>query len=202
MLKYDFPCFTVNPDTLSACNEADGDAAVAGLDRSPHGKALLIAELRRTRADFAAAAPGRIARGQLSGEEADRIGAALESMALDMETELDWLAASRNGRAAAPRMPLPRPGDAVGWEEKVHVLRRELHFRRRYDPDRVAKGRLSHDAARVQLERLEAVHAKYWQELFAYPWPDDIQAVRQICRDHLRRREEAEAATTALEAAL
>jgi len=151
MLRYDFPLYSLGSLTLSEQPDT----------------ALLAAEVERSAAAHRAAAPARVARGAMTSEEAERIGLVLDSIAADLAA----VAALRPGERLRDRVP--RPGDRWTWEDKIHVLRREIHFRRAFDPGHVEKGRLTAAAAKERLERLEAVHDAYWREwLLAWPWPD------------------------------
>jgi len=60
------------------------------------------------------------------------------------------------------------PGRRVGWRVKVKELRRELAIRRGSWPKRVANPAdpLDKATAARRLERLDAVHFRYWMELF------------------------------------
>lgn len=175
MLKYDFPLYSDQSRTLLELDGRD-----------------LIAEVERSATAHRAAAPGRIARGAMTEEEAERIGLVLDAIAADLEAYRAW-------KLWDPPLDQQIRRGAFSWEDKLHVLRREIHFRRSYDADRVARGRITAAAAREQLERLEAVHVLYWRDwLPGFPWPEGgaapewgnirpspgAQLTRQAMREH------------------
>jgi hypothetical protein len=205
-LRYDFQDYSPGSRTLLDFDEADGDHPAFD---APQGGRRLIEEIDRTIAEAARAAPGRIDRGTLTRAEADRTAAVLRAIAADLTVERTHVAACRAHFAAGgdwlalPDNPLPvsaaAPGEGgASWEEKIHVLRRELHFRRTYDPERVKRGRMTAAAAREQLERLEAVHHKYWWHMFTWTSPTGAAvgtpAWRADVREHTAKLELAAAA--------
>lgn len=207
-LKYDFPSYTVEGgrrliDFLEAdCAHPDFDG--------PDGMRLLREEIARTARETERAAPHRIERGSLTREEADRQLVILAAIAADLAAEAAHLKACRAHLAAGgdwmdlPDFPSPTlgrgtaaqqqgEGPAFSWEDKLHLLRREIHFRRRYDADRVARGRTTAAAAAEQRERLEAVQHKYWWDMFTWSSPTaapaGTPAWRAEVREHTARLE-------------
>lgn len=172
-LRYDHQDYSPGSRTLLDYDEADG--AHPDFD-APDGGRCLIEEIERTIAEAARAAPGRIERGVLTRDEADRTEQVLRAIAADLAAERAHLKACRahflagGDWTALPDNPLPFEA-GPSWEEKIHALRREIHFRRRYDPERVARGRMTAAAAQEQLERLEAVQHKYWWHMFTWSSP-------------------------------
>ncbi|NIJ34303.1 hypothetical protein [Sphingomonas oligoaromativorans] len=69
----------------------------------------------------------------------------------------------------------------VSWDAKVRELRRELAMRRNAYPRRIEANRLNKVDATLQMERLEAVHWRYWVDGFV--WSDCLfdQPVGQRC---------------------
>jgi hypothetical protein len=197
-LRYDFEQYSPGSRTLADyealdCAAADETGAAFG---HPRGRALLIAECERTAAAVEAAAPARIAKGSQTKEEADRLAAIFRAIAADIAAELahyqaHWRHLEAGGSFDnGPALGLPRPSDAFGWEEKVHALRRELHFRRRYDADRIAKGRITAASAAEQLERLEAVQDKYFYWLFTWNSPGGHAVNSPAFRAEIRQHSE------------
>lgn len=78
------------------------------------------------------------------------------------------------------------PGLRVDWTTKVRELRRELAIRRGSWPRRVANPAdpLDQPTAALRLERLDAVHYRYWMDLFASD--DEFTGDRQARFDKLR----------------
>lgn len=56
-------------------------------------------------------------------------------------------------------------GNAFPWEAKIHCLRREIGMRRKFYPEWIAKGTVDKAQAKIQLERMEAVHFAYWRHM-------------------------------------
>lgn len=151
-------------------------------------QALLTAELRRTLAAIVAAAPGRIAKGQLSRADADRQIVLWGALVADLEAQDAWLA--ERARGIAPRQTLLAALDEisgcyhVGWQDKVAGLRHEIEARRRGYEAAIAKGQLTAETGRQQLERLEAVHDLYWRHGFAFDGTrDELRALSDAVLD-------------------
>lgn len=143
---------------------------------------LLTAEVRRTIGALDAASAGRIAKGQLTGAEAARLARCWGAIAAELEAEDAWFA--ERARGAVPRQTLLdrlrklRLEHGVAWADKVAALRRELEARRTGYEALVAKGQLTADQARQQLERLEAVHDLYWRHGYAFDGSrDELRAI-------------------------
>lgn len=173
MLDYNFPSYS--PGSREAIDFLEADCEHPAFD-APDGQRCLEAEARRTAEAIRAAAPGRIQRGGQTPEEAARLEAIFTAIAADLAAERVHRAACRahfQGGGAPDAMPLlaAQGDDGFSWEDKLHALRREIHFRRKYDADHVAKGRLTAAAAREQLERLEAIQHKYWWDMFRWTSP-------------------------------
>lgn len=56
-------------------------------------------------------------------------------------------------------------GAAFSWEAKIHCLRREIAMRRKFYPEWIVKGSVDKAQAKLQLERIEAVHFAYWRHM-------------------------------------
>lgn len=148
---------------------------------------------------FAASTPSRIDRGLVTAEDAKAYAALIEAIALDLQTRSrragqwrEWLAGNRldQPRPMAELLaehPAPKP-----WADKVALLRALIEARRKSLPDDVAKGRATIDQARTRIEALEALHALYWCEGFAFDGDDT--ALRAHLEQLLSRLAEAEAA--------
>jgi hypothetical protein len=130
----------------------------------------LAGEVRRTLDSLAAAAPGRIAKGQLTEEDAVAQAAVWLSIARDLEEMLRWAAEGHAGAGwtLSDRLGEFRAETGISWTAKVEAMRREIMARRYGYPAEVEKGRLTRDQAKAQLERLEAVHDLYWRHGFAF----------------------------------
>ncbi len=129
--------------------------------------AELVAELERELADRRRFYPGMVDKGRMLKADADYQLAIFAEILADLAVAFGpppWI-------LAAPRF---------AWGEKVKALWRELELRRRFYPDRIAKGRMTQDQAHQQFARLEAVHTLYWHQMFGWPKPDEnwLQAVR------------------------
>lgn len=138
-----------------------------------HGEEqLLAAEVRRTLDTLAASAPARIDKGTLTGDEAHQLARVWLAIAGDLERGPDTM----TGNAACPCGCLKETkvaANGVRWEAKVRALRTEIAARRTGYPAEVAKGRLTSDEAKRQLDALEAVHDLYWRHGFAIDLPID-----------------------------
>lgn len=179
-LAYDFPAY-------SPGSRRHVELAEAGEDH------LLRFEVERTRGAVAVAAAARIAKGQLTRADGDRIDAVFAAIAADLSAGDVWLDELRRGRQPPP-LPATfaelRAGNGIAWADKVGALRREIEARRRGYPAEVDKGRLTAAQAREQLERLEAVHALYWQHGFAFDGTrDELRAHGSALLDQIEKQE-------------
>lgn len=154
ILSYDYPTYTGARRVIDFRKAWLGDAAPGpGLEALP-------AEIRRSAAEWGTAAAQRVEKGTLTSIEAERVAALLGAIADDLDADL------------AGVMPVPGASFS-GWQAKARLLRGMVGARRRDDPDRVAKGRADPAEARARLDALEAVYARYWEELFAWAPPED-----------------------------
>lgn len=175
MLDPTFPCYT--PGSRRLCDfEGAGD------------QALLTAEVRRSVPPIVSAADNRVAKGQQTPEEADRLAAIWRAIAADLEALDAWRADRWRGStpyATVPeRLALSRAENLGAWSDKVAALRREIEARRANYPALVAKGSLTRDQAHAQLERLEAVHDLYWRHGFAFDGTrDELRAHSEAVTD-------------------
>lgn len=157
MLDPDFPLYTAGVRRLYHFE----------FHRDQH---LLTAEVRRTLDAYAAAAPARIAKGQLTDREARAQAATWLAMDADLQAQDRWM---REGAGAshwslADKLRELRAAGDVSWEAKVAELRREIELRRAGYPEEVKKGRLTRDQAKAQLERIEAVHDLFWRHGYGF----------------------------------
>lgn len=134
----------------------------------------LAAELEAELADRRAFYGRQVAKGKMLQADADR--------------HIDLLAAIRDDLSFA-RADGRWLGARHGWDAKVRELRRELAIRRSYWPRRIAAPAdpLDQATAARRMECLEAVHFKYWIELFGF----DTEVADQP-RDRGRTRIRAE----------
>lgn len=131
----------------------------------PDQNGLLAGEIRRTFDTLAAATPARVAKGQLTFDAAVGVQAIWRAILEDLEKGPDNLAEQM---CCEHLHHFKVATNGVRWADKVAELRREIEQRRASYPADVAKGRLTQEAARQQLERLEAVHDLYWRQGFAF----------------------------------
>lgn len=131
---------------------------------------LLAGEVRRTLDELNATVPGRVDKGQLTLPEAKAQATLWLTVAEDLEALVRWLAegAGRAGWSLAEKLRELRAANGVAWEAKVAALRTEIEARRVGYPSLVAKGMLTRDQAKAQLERLEAVHDLFWRHGFGF----------------------------------
>jgi hypothetical protein len=130
----------------------------------------LAAEVKRIIAALAAAAPGRIAKGTLTEQEARRLADLWTAISEDLEAQF--------APVPVDRLRELRAANGVPWAVKVDALRRELEARRLGYPAEVNKGRLTRDQAKQQLERVEAIHALYWRDGYAFDGTrDELRAI-------------------------
>jgi hypothetical protein len=129
-----------------------------------------------------AAAPARIAKGQLTDAE-PRAGGL-------------WRRSPRTSRrrtAGPPKAPATAAGrsptscassappNGVAWTDKVARCGARSSPAATGYPADVAKGRLTRDQAKQQLERLEAVHDLYWRHGYAFDGTrDELRALGEI----------------------
>lgn len=153
-----------------------------------HGEeALLIAEIRRTLDALAAAAPARVAKGQVSEAEARQHAGLWLAIAVDLEAQDRWLAegSGRSGWSLSEKLRELHKLNHVGWPDKIAMLRNEITARRQGYPADVAKGRLTADQAKAQLERIEAVHDLYWRHGFAFSGTrEELRELGEVVADH------------------
>lgn len=133
-----------------------------------------LAEVKRTLDALAAAQPAAVARGLATEEQSKTVLFLWLAIANDLEAAEAWAA---EYRAQPSGCDLPHwsvadrvaaRGDGFTWAVKVEAVQRELANRRSTYPALVDKGQLTADVARAQLERLEAVHAQYLLQGFAF----------------------------------
>lgn len=127
-----------------------------------------------------AAYPRRIQNGQLSQEEADYHLAEFQVLVDDARARQALIVWHDGGKQAEAWAALQRLDARVAdhmtrwtWSDLVAGLRREIDLRRRGYPRWIAKGSLTKDDARHRLERLEAVHFKWWR-LGHHYMPDQL----------------------------
>lgn len=150
-------------------------------------QALLSAEIRRVLDGLAAAAPTRIAKGQISDAEAKQQVVLWLSIAEDLEAMDRWIAegSGRSGWSLSEKLRELRAVNHVDWPDKIAVLRNEITARRIGYPADVAKGRLTSDQAKAQLERIEAVHDLYWRHGFAFSGTrEELRELGEVVADH------------------
>lgn len=111
-------------------------------------------------------------RGQLGEEEAVRHIAVLLAIRSDLAGHWDR---------------------SVAWEAKVRELRRELQLRRNAWPKRIASAAhpLSADEARRRMERLDALHVRYWMDLWFHDGTRDDMRRHGAEREAWERAEHA-----------
>lgn len=135
---------------------------------------LLAREVGRTLEAAAASAPARQAKGALTREEADRIALLWLAISEDLEAQHSPPVT----RTLAERLAQLRDKHGVAWSAKVEALRGEIALRRAGYPALVAKGQLTAEQAKQQIERLEAVHDLYWRQGFAFDGArEDLRAM-------------------------
>lgn len=71
------------------------------------------------------------------------------------------------------------------WEDKIRELRREITIRRNGYPGWIDKGRVTLGVAREKMERIEAVHWRYWMTGFV--WDDCLLGRDRVDRARLFR---------------
>lgn len=150
--------------------------------------------------------------GEIDTELADRsafyarMAARAKMSQADADRHIDLLAAIRDDLAFAYTRDAGWLGQRHGWDAKVRELRRELAIRRNTWPKRIANAADPLDlvTAALRMERLEAVHFKYWIELFQFDVDEDLQPADRRSRiraEHWRRwqwqREQLAAEATA-----
>lgn len=154
--------------------------------RPPHAVPAeeMRAEIEQELADRRGFYRRLVAKQTMTQEDADRHIAIFEAIAAD----LAWHADEQD-----------EGGTAHSWDAKVRELRREIALRRNRWPKRIASPSDPIDAAGAtrRMERLEAVHFKYWIDLFrandafaAVPIADMADTIRAWLwiRDDWRRR--------------
>lgn len=179
-------------------------------EQGRHGQALLTAEIDRTATAIKTAIPDRIAKGVLDEAEAVRILATFMAIAADLAAEREywaaldalWSDAGANLATGSPQLAdflaAVASGDdpPIAWPDKVEALRREITHRRASFEADVSKGRLDPAEARDRLERIEAVHDKYWRQMFAWQSPTGAAAAsiewRNEIREHVALVDQAE----------
>lgn len=151
----------------------------------PHSVPLAAqeAELSRELDQRRHAYPRRVEKRMLSQYDADRRIDLLHAI----HDDIAWLAQfARWSAGTEPRFShdMTRHRDAAEaaiarfrWSELVAELRREIDMRRKYYPAWVRKGSLDAPRARLQLERIEAVHFLYWVH-GRWFMPDELHSVR------------------------
>ena len=125
-------------------------------------------ELDRRRAAY----PALVTRGTLSREEAEQHIATWATIRDDwrrLEHRLERLLGSRADGTALTLRRAPA-AYAGTWDARVRELRRELAIRRAAYPKWIANAGnpLTADDAALRLERLDAVHWRYWMQLFGF----------------------------------
>lgn len=131
------------------------------------------AELRDELADRRDLYPALVAKGRgLTQEDADRHILVWDEIVADCTVIPADVPADRWGRltAEARRRRLEA---RILWEEKVREIRREIAIRRRSYAGKVEKGRMLAGIAHEKIERLEAVHWRYW--ITGFVWSDCLQ---------------------------
>lgn len=115
----------------------------------------------------------RVDKGTMTPQRRDDEIEGMKAIWFDQHTAYGWEGLSdADFRAACTR----RAADLVRfpWERRVAMLRREIDMRRRLYPQWVERGTLKAGTARIQLERLEAVHFHYWRHANHF-MPADLQ---------------------------
>jgi len=125
-------------------------------------------EVQAELADRRATYPRLIQRERMSREEADRHLAIWQAITDDHIRDRAWRKIVGTPGAFYP--PTPAHSFAIDWETRVRELRRELALRRNLYAKRIASptSQLTADVARRKLEALDAVHYRYWCDLFGF----------------------------------
>lgn len=170
-LSYDFPITSIDAERRLIDFEETGATGELGI------------AIQREIAVHAAAAPARIDRGTVTRDDAKAHHYLLEAIAADLHVRAQraflwsqWL--------VDHRLDVPPPLDQLlaeqaekieprPWAAKVATLRTVIEARSRSFDDDVAKGRATHALARAQLDALEALHALYWCDGFAWDGTTD-----------------------------
>ena len=105
-------------------------------------RAEIERELHRRRDYY----PDQVRKGRMTTDEADREIDCLRAVLADLDGDLT-------------------AGATFPWEAKIHCLRREIGLRRKFYPEWIVKGRVDRAQAKLQLERIEAVHFAYWRHM-------------------------------------
>lgn len=152
-----FPC--ISPESAKPSSLAP-QAMLDEVDR----------ELQQRRATY----PGRVDKGIMAREDAERGIDLMHALAEDLRADviLDtmfdglaegvspshdaWAPLQRQQAIVAPLVA------ALAWSDVITQLQQEIAQRRHYYPIWVAKKTLDPTAARRQLERIEAVHYRWW----------------------------------------
>ncbi|MDX3886322.1 MAG: hypothetical protein QHC65_18020 [Sphingomonas sp.] len=142
----------------------------------------MLAELRHESARRHDLYPRWIQAGRIGRDEANHHIALLEQILDDM-TEADpaagWPARDQFRRMKQER----RSRSPFTWDQKVRELRREIDVRRNAWPSQIAGGRRPVIEARASMERMEAIHWRYW--IRCDHWDAPPNGDRQPLRDHL-----------------
>lgn len=189
-LDYDFPLYSKSADRRLIDFEETGATGEFGI------------AIQREINVHAAAAPARIDRGTVTRDDAKTQHYLLEAIAADLRVRAQrvflwgqWL--------ADHRLDVPPPLDQLlaeqaqkleprPWAAKVATLRAVIDARGKGFDDDVAKGRATEAQARAQLDALEAIHALYWADGFAWDGTtDELRAHSNLLLDQLGKEEAA-----------
>lgn len=125
--------------------------------------------------------PRRVQGGNMTRYDAERqidILHAIEDDLRRAEALMRWGATAPVGSSmpADLRRQCERADEQISrwrWSDLVNELRREIILRRRFYPAWAKKGTLDPVRARHQLERIEAVHCRYWVQMEHF-MPDEL----------------------------
>lgn len=138
----------------------------------PEQLAELEQEILRRRKAY----PLLVDRGRMTGDEAERHIEAFAAIARDIRFEIDCDAMEgaewdrRHARREAELQRCP-----FKWDDKVRELRREIALRTNKFPGEIERGRITEAEAAIRMERLDAVHWRYWIELRHFDYPPEFE---------------------------
>jgi len=162
--------------------------------------AALLEELERELQQRRAYYPGRVEKGIMDREAAEQGIDLMQLLAEDVRVDmiLDTMFADMPDGVTPPVeawAPLQRQQEvaaalvkATSWADIIARLQQEITQRRHYYPIWVTKKTIDQATARAQLERIEAVHYRWW--VLGHHFRADIadrDAWRSAWRDHASR---------------
>ncbi|ARS27643.1 hypothetical protein [Sphingomonas sp. KC8] len=137
----------------------------------------MLAELRRTCEYRHQLYPRSVETGRMTRDEMLHHIALIEQILDDMTPavpDLPWPEQLRFDQEKQDR----RKRSGFLWPDKVRELRREIALRRNAWPKAIADGRRNVIEARTAMERLEAVHWRYWIACDHFEPADTHDAIR------------------------